>query len=92
MMEKHLALPVKEKVALTMTEFPKLINHGGELAFNYYYLIETLQEAGHLGRTLGVYESEYDDHPDRILHLELDEALQYAISEEERGYDGPVWG
>tara|TARA_B100000614_G_C14519633_1_gene482045 strand:+ start:653 stop:922 length:270 start_codon:yes stop_codon:yes gene_type:complete len=89
MMEKHLALPVKEKVALTMTEFPKLINHGGELAFNYYYLTGTL--LGY-GRTLGVYESEYDDHPDRILHLELDEALQYAISEEERGYDGPVWG
>lgn len=89
MVEKHLALPVKEKVALTMTEFPKLINHGGELAFNYYYLKETLLD---YGRTLGVYESEYDNHPDRILHLELDEALQYAISEEERGYDGPVWG
>jgi hypothetical protein len=75
-------------------EFPKLINHtipkmGGDLAFNYYYLKETLIDSG---RTLGVYESEYEDHPDRILHLEIHEAFEYAVNEDERGYDGPVWG
>ena len=88
-----------------MNEYPKVINHMDSLmrkiarkhaknsveyhVHNYYYLVQTLFDAN---RTLGVYESEYEDHPDRILHLELDEAKLYAVKEGERGYDGPVWG
>ena len=65
--------------------FPHYINHGGELPENYYELTEYLEDPG---RILGVYVSiGYENHPDGILHLEIDEALEYACTSIDRPID-----
>ena len=74
-------------------EFPALINvplADEKEPHNYYTLQEVIENAPGT-EPYGVYYSETPNHPESVLHLEPEEAKQYAVDENERGYDGPKW-
>jgi hypothetical protein len=82
---------LKEEAQRGAPEFPPLINwnpEGAESPFNYYTLQEVIQNAAGTP-DYGVYYADYPNHPESVIHLEAEEALPYAIDEDERGYDGP---
>tara|TARA_R100000008_G_scaffold86788_1_gene81605 strand:- start:548 stop:868 length:321 start_codon:yes stop_codon:yes gene_type:complete len=74
-------------------KFPTLINvplHDEKEPHNYYSLQEVIENAPGT-EPYGVYYADWPNHPESVLHLELEEAKQYEEDEDERGYDGPKW-
>ena len=83
---------LKEEAQRGAPEFPALINvplADEKEPHNYYTLQEVIENVGE--EDYGVYYSETPNHPESVLHLEPEEAKQYAADEDERGYDGPKW-
>ncbi len=74
-------------------EFPALINvplADEEKPHNYYTLQEVIENAPGT-EPYGVYYSNWENHPESVLHLEPEEAKKYAADEHDPAYDGPMW-
>ena len=74
-------------------EFPAFINvplADEKEPHNYYTLQEVIENAPGT-EPYGVYYSNWENHPESVLHLEPEEAKKYAADEHDPAYDGPMW-